>query len=54
MNNFKKMTIAGFILHHYQKIPKINESVEINKFTFKVIKATNTKIELVRLKVTGK
>lgn len=48
------LTIAGFILHHYQKIPKINESVEINKFSFKVIKATNTKIELVRLKVTGK
>lgn len=48
------LTIAGYILHHYQKIPKINESVEINKFTFKVIKATNTKIELVRLKVTGK
>lgn len=48
------LTIAGFILHHYQKFPKINESVNINKFTFNVIKATNTRIELVRLKVNRK
>ncbi len=48
------LTIAGFILHHYQSFPKINESVEIDNFTFKVIKATNTKIELVRLKVNRK
>lgn len=45
------VTIAGFILHFYQKFPKLNESVVIDKYTFKIIKVTATKIELVRMKV---
>lgn len=45
------VTIAGFILHFYQKFPKLNETIEINKYTFKIIKVTATKIELVRMKV---
>lgn len=45
------VTIAGFILHHYQKFPKLNEIVEIDGFSFKIIKVTSTKIELVRLSV---
>lgn len=45
------MTIAGLILHYYQSFPKLNEVVTIKKFEFKILKKTNTKIELVRLKV---
>ena len=45
------VTIAGFILHFYQKFPKLNETIEIEKYTFKIIKVTATKIELVRMKV---
>lgn len=45
------VTIAGFILHFYQKFPKLNETIEIDKYTFKIIKVTATKIELVRMKV---
>lgn len=45
------MTIGGFILHYYQSFPKLNEIVKIDKFEFKIIKNTMTKIELVRLKV---
>lgn len=45
------VTIAGFILHFYQKFPKLNETVEIDKYSFKIIKMTATKIELVRMKV---
>ena len=45
------VTIAGLILHNYQKFPKLNETVVIGKFTFKILKVTATKIELVRLKV---
>lgn len=45
------VTIAGFILHFYQKFPKLNESIIIDKYTFKIIKVTATKIELVRMKV---
>ncbi len=42
-------TLAGFILDHYESIPKINSAIKIGKFHFKILKATNTKIELVKL-----
>jgi len=45
------VTVAGFILHHYQKFPKLNETVMIDKYEFKILKVTSTKIELVRLHV---
>lgn len=47
------MTIGGLILHYNQSFPQINEIVKINQFEFKILKKTNTKIELIRLKVTG-
>jgi CBS domain containing-hemolysin-like protein len=45
------MTIGGLILHEYQSFPKLNEVVKIDRWEFKIIKNTATKIELVRLKV---
>ncbi len=45
------MTVGGLILHEYQSFPKLNEVVRIGRFEFKIIKNTQTKIELVRLKV---
>ena len=42
-------TIAGFILNHNQNFPKVNEIITISPYTFKIIKMSNTKIELVRL-----
>ena len=45
------VTIAGLILHAYQKFPKLNETITIEHYTFKIIKVTANKIELVRLKV---
>ena len=45
------MTVGGLILHEYQSFPKLNEVVKIDKWEFKIIKNTATKIELVRLKV---
>ena len=44
-------TVGGLILHEYESFPKINETVKVGKYEFKVIKNTMTKIELVRLKV---
>ncbi|MCK9205718.1 MAG: hemolysin family protein [Salinivirgaceae bacterium] len=44
-------TIAGLILKHHGSIPKINDLVTIEQFNFKILKATNTKIELVHLKI---
>jgi CBS domain containing-hemolysin-like protein len=46
-------TLAGFILSHYESIPKINTVITIDQYQFKIIKATNTKIELVLLKILG-
>lgn len=44
-------TIGGLILHEYQRFPKVHETITIDKFQFKIIKVTATKIELVKLKV---
>jgi CBS domain containing-hemolysin-like protein len=46
-------TLAGFILFHYESIPKINSVITIDQYQFKILKATNTKIELVLLKILG-
>ena len=48
------VTIAGFILFYLEKFPKLNETVEIGRFSFKILKMTATKIELVRMKVKDK
>lgn len=42
-------TIAGFLLHHTQRFPKTYETVIIGKYTFKILKVTARKIEVVRL-----
>ncbi len=42
-------TVAGFILHHIQRFPKTYESIEIGKFTFKILKVTSRKIEMIKL-----
>lgn len=42
-------TIAGFILHHHQNLPKAGESVTIDNFEFKIIRVNKTRIDLVRL-----
>lgn len=46
------LTIGGLILNQYQNFPKLHEVVTVGHFQFKIIKASATKIELVRLKVT--
>ncbi len=44
-------TIAGFILHEHQHFPKLNEVIRIENFTFKFLKVTNNRIELVKMQV---
>lgn len=44
-------TLAGFILFHHESIPKINTVIHIDHYRFKILKASNTKIELVNLKI---
>ncbi len=44
-------TIAGYILYNHENIPNINEKINIDIFSIKILKATNTRIELVQLKI---
>lgn len=45
------MTVGGLILHEYQSFPKLNETVKVGRYEFKIVKNTMTKIEIVKLKV---
>jgi CBS domain containing-hemolysin-like protein len=42
-------TIAGLVEFHIGKIPKVGETFKIDKYNFIIIKATNTRIELVKI-----
>ena len=46
-------TIAGLILHYIQRFPKTYETIEIDRFTFKILKVTSRKIEITKLIVNG-
>lgn len=45
------LTIGGLILFNYEDFPKINQSVSIGPYDFKILKTSKSKIDLVRLKV---
>lgn len=45
------LTVGGLILNRYQSFPKLHEVIDIDRFQFKIIRVSATKIELVRLKV---
>lgn len=42
-------TIAGYIIHHCGRIPKLNEEIVIGHYKFIITKATRTRIEVVKL-----
>jgi putative hemolysin len=42
-------TVAGFIINHTGRIPKINEEILIENMKFTITKATNSRIEIVKL-----
>jgi CBS domain containing-hemolysin-like protein len=45
------MTLGGLILNYYQSFPKPNDIVKVGKFSFKILKTSTTKIELVSLHI---
>lgn len=45
------LTVGGLILNQYQSLPKLHDLIQVDRYQFKIIKVTATKIELVRLKV---
>ena len=44
-------TVAGYILYHYQTLPRLGETVEIKNYRFTILRRKATKIELVRMKI---
>lgn len=44
-------TLAGFIIHHHESIPLINEKIEIHPFLFTILKSSGNRIEEVKLKI---
>lgn len=44
-------TLAGFILHHFESIPTLDEQIEITPFLFKVLKATENRLEEVKVTI---
>lgn len=42
-------TVAGYLLQHTQRFPKTYETIMIKNYTFKILKVTERKIEVVRL-----
>lgn len=43
-------TLAGYIIHYHESIPKKDEEIRIGNYIFKIIKATDTKLEEVEIK----
>jgi Mg2+/Co2+ transporter CorB len=45
--------LAGFIIFHHENIPKLNTRVIIKPYQFRILKVSQTKIELVHIKKIG-
>ena len=44
-------TLGGLIVNHTQQIPEQNEVVRMENFQFTILEVSNTKIDLVELKL---
>jgi CBS domain containing-hemolysin-like protein len=44
-------TLAGFILHHHENIPETGSEIEINNYKITILKASETRIDQVRLEL---
>lgn len=42
-------TLAGLIIYHSEKIPMLEETIIVEPFSFKILKVTQTRIELIRV-----
>jgi putative hemolysin len=44
-------TLSGFIIHQHETIPKLKERIFIDDYEFEILHVSDTRIEMVRLKV---
>jgi CBS domain containing-hemolysin-like protein len=42
-------TLAGFIIHHHQSIPALNDTIQIGPMSFTILEASENRIEKVKL-----
>lgn len=42
-------TLAGFIIHYHESIPIVNETIEIQPFSFTILKSSRNRIEEVKM-----
>ena len=47
----ERETLSGYIIQHYETIPKIRERIIIGDYEFEVMAVSDTRIETVRLKI---
>lgn len=47
-------TLAGYIIDNCESIPKVNTLIDIDSYQFRILKASNTRIELVLIKKIDK
>jgi CBS domain containing-hemolysin-like protein len=43
-------TLAGYIIFYHQNIPKLNDKIIIDRYEFRILKVSRTRIELVQVK----
>lgn len=46
-------TLGGYILHYTEEIPEQGDKVVLNNYTFTILEVSNTKIELVEIKISS-
>ncbi|RAJ85733.1 CBS domain containing-hemolysin-like protein [Chitinophaga dinghuensis] len=46
-------TLSGYIINHHETIPKIKERIIIDDYEFDVLNVTDTRIEMVKMKILG-
>lgn len=44
-------TLSGFIIHQHETIPKLKERIIINDYEFEILHVSDTRIEMVRMKI---
>jgi CBS domain containing-hemolysin-like protein len=47
-------TLAGYIIHHHESIPSINEQIRISPFLFTILKSSENRLEEVKLELLDK
>lgn len=46
-------TLSGYIINHHETIPKIKERIIIGDYEFDILNVTDTRIEMVKMKILG-